>query len=193
MSKILARRGRWSAYKLVLMQAAVAGGASVFFFALWGVQYGLSALAGAAIAVLPNFVFATLAFSHTRASASAKVVKEFYRVFDYLLCDEFKELSPQLVWQILHFCPSEVLIELSPVDKLSVEDFIQSTRLYSTCVFGLHRWLLVHSINTYDVEILPLISRILQKHSVESICHNYNFKGKKALNSHLLNYIKRHN
>ncbi|NQY64576.1 MAG: tRNA(Met) cytidine acetyltransferase [Alteromonadaceae bacterium] len=122
-----------------------------------------------------------------------KVVKEFYRVFDYLLCDEFKELSPQLVWQILHFCPSEVLIELSPVDKLSVEDFIQSTRLYSTCVFGLHRWLLVHSINTYDVEILPLISRILQKHSVESICHNYNFKGKKALNSHLLNYIKRHN
>ena len=78
MSKILARRGRWSAYKLVLMQAAVAGGTSVFFFALWGVQYGLSALAGGAIAVLPNFVFATLAFSHTGASSSAKVVKDFY-------------------------------------------------------------------------------------------------------------------
>ncbi|QFU25075.1 ATP synthase subunit I [Shewanella eurypsychrophilus] len=78
MSKVLARRGRWSAYKLVLMQAAVAGIASVFFFAMWGAQSGLSALAGGAIAVLPNFVFATLAFSHTGASSSAKVVKTFY-------------------------------------------------------------------------------------------------------------------
>ncbi len=78
MSKILARRGRWSAYKLVLMQAAMAGGASVFFFAMWGVQSGLSALAGGAIAVLPNFVFATLAFSHTGASSAGKVMKTFY-------------------------------------------------------------------------------------------------------------------
>ncbi len=78
MSKILARRGRWSAYKLVLMQAAVAGSASIFFFALWGIQYGLSALAGGAIAVFPNFVFATLAFSHMGASLSAKIVKTFY-------------------------------------------------------------------------------------------------------------------
>ncbi|MGI2261342.1 ATP synthase subunit I [Shewanella sp. GXUN23E] len=78
MSKILARRGRWSAYKLVLMQAAVAGGASVLFFVLWGMQYGMSALAGMIIAVFPNFVFATLAFSHMGASQSGKVIQTFY-------------------------------------------------------------------------------------------------------------------
>lgn len=78
MSKVLARRGRWSAYKLVLAQAAVAGGVSIIFFAVWGAQYGLSALAGGAIAVLPNFVFATLAFSHTGASSAGKVMKTFY-------------------------------------------------------------------------------------------------------------------
>lgn len=78
MSKVLARRGRWSAYKLVMMQAAVAGGVSIVFFAVWGVQFGLSALAGGAIAVLPNFVFATLAFSHTGASSAGKVMKTFY-------------------------------------------------------------------------------------------------------------------
>lgn len=78
MSKVLARRGRWSAYKLVMMQAAVAGGVSIVFFAVWGAQYGLSALAGGAIAVLPNFVFATLAFSHTGASSAGKVMKTFY-------------------------------------------------------------------------------------------------------------------
>lgn len=78
MSKVLARRGRWSAYKLVMMQAAVAGGASVLFFAVWGAQYGYSALAGAVIAVLPNFVFATLAFSHSGASSAGKVLKTFY-------------------------------------------------------------------------------------------------------------------
>ena len=78
LSKVLARRGRWSAYKLVMMQAAVAGGASILFFAVWGVQFGYSALAGGSIAVLPNFVFATLAFSHTGASSAAKVIKTFY-------------------------------------------------------------------------------------------------------------------
>ena len=78
MSKVLARRGRWSGYKLVMMQAAVAGGASILFFAVWGVQFGYSALAGGSIAVLPNFVFATLAFSHSGASSSGKVVKSFF-------------------------------------------------------------------------------------------------------------------
>lgn len=78
LSKVLARRGRWSAYKLVMMQAAVAGGASILFFVVWGVQFGYSALAGGSIAVLPNFVFATLAFSHTGASSAAKVIKTFY-------------------------------------------------------------------------------------------------------------------
>ena len=78
MSKVLARRGRWSAYKLVMMQAAVAGGVSIVFFAVWGAQFGLSAFAGGAIAVLPNFVFATLAFSHTGASSAGKVMKTFY-------------------------------------------------------------------------------------------------------------------
>ena len=78
MSKVLARRGRWSAYKLVMMQAAVAGGASILFFAVWGVQFGYSALAGGSIAVLPNFVFATLAFSHSGATSSGKVVKSFF-------------------------------------------------------------------------------------------------------------------
>ncbi|MGL4833018.1 MAG: ATP synthase subunit I [Shewanella sp.] len=78
MSKVLARRGRWSAYKLVLVQAAVAGVASIVFFALWGVQFGYSALAGGSIAVLPNFVFATLAFSHMGASLSGKIVKSFF-------------------------------------------------------------------------------------------------------------------
>ena len=61
-----------------MMQAAVAGGVSIVFFAVWGAQYGLSALAGGAIAVLPNFVFATLAFSHTGASSAGKVMKTFY-------------------------------------------------------------------------------------------------------------------
>ncbi|MGL4613891.1 MAG: ATP synthase subunit I [Shewanella sp.] len=78
MSKVLARRGRWSAYKLVLVQAAVAGVASIVFFALWGVQFGYSALAGGSIAVLPNFVFATLAFSHMGASSSGKIVNSFF-------------------------------------------------------------------------------------------------------------------
>lgn len=78
MSSILARRGRLAAYKLVLMQALVAGAVSFIFFVVWGVQSGQSAVAGSLIAVLPNFVFATLAFSHSGASSAGKVIKTFY-------------------------------------------------------------------------------------------------------------------
>ena len=78
MSNVLARRGRSSAYKLVVIQAAIVGVTSILLFALWGFQYGLSAFAGGVIAVLPNFVFATLAFSHAGSSASGKVVQSFF-------------------------------------------------------------------------------------------------------------------
>ncbi|MCL1143831.1 ATP synthase subunit I [Shewanella gaetbuli] len=78
MTNVLARRGRASAYKIVMLQAAIVGGTSILLFVMWGVQYGLSALAGGLIAVLPNFVFATLAFSHAGASASGKVVKSLF-------------------------------------------------------------------------------------------------------------------
>jgi ATP synthase protein I len=78
LSNVLARRGRLAAYKLVLVQAAVASIISILFFVMWGAQHGLSALAGGVIAVLPNFVFATLAFSHSGASSAVKVIKSFY-------------------------------------------------------------------------------------------------------------------
>lgn len=78
MGNILARRSRWLAYKLVLTQAAVAGVVSVLFFGIWGVQFGISALAGVLVAVLPNFVFATLAFASMGASQSREVLQFFY-------------------------------------------------------------------------------------------------------------------
>ncbi|MFT5789999.1 MAG: ATP synthase protein I [Shewanella sp.] len=78
LSNVLARRGRSLAYKIVIFQAAIVGGTTILLFALWGVQYGFSAFLGGVIAVLPNFVFATLAFSHAGASASGKVVQSFF-------------------------------------------------------------------------------------------------------------------
>ncbi|MGB0893841.1 MAG: ATP synthase subunit I [Parashewanella sp.] len=78
MSKIIARRGRGAAYKLVLLQALVAVIIAIVFFTAWDVQMSLAALAGGLIAVLPNFVFVTLAFSHSGASQADKVLKSFY-------------------------------------------------------------------------------------------------------------------
>lgn len=78
MIQVLAHRGRCSAYKLVLLQAVISGLLAIIFAVFRGELYGLSAFAGTVIAVLPNFVFATLAFSYSGASASAKVLKTFY-------------------------------------------------------------------------------------------------------------------
>ena len=43
-----------------------------------------------------------------------------------------------------------------------------------------------------NTEVLPLIARILQKHSVEQVCQHYAFTGKKALNQQLIHYISAH-
>lgn len=78
MSNVLARRGRTHAYKIVMSQAVVVISISVILFALWGWNIGSSALVGGLIVVIPNFVFATLAFSYAGASASKKVVTTFF-------------------------------------------------------------------------------------------------------------------
>ena len=44
----------------------------------------------------------------------------------------------------------------------------------------------------FNVDVLPLLARILQKNSVEQVCQQYGFTGKKALNQHLMAYIAQH-
>ncbi|WP_341502566.1 ATP synthase subunit I [Gallaecimonas sp. GXIMD4217] len=79
MSDKLARPGRQVAYKLVAVQAAVVLIASCISAAVWGVQAGYSALLGGLICVLPNFVFARLAFAKAGARAAQQVVHGFYK------------------------------------------------------------------------------------------------------------------
>ncbi|GLS84797.1 ATP synthase subunit I [Paraferrimonas haliotis] len=78
MTNKLAERGRKSAYKLVFIQTIAVAIVSVGFFVLMGVDAGISAFWGGIIAVVPNFIFATLAFAHAGASSASKVVKTFY-------------------------------------------------------------------------------------------------------------------
>ncbi|RLV60840.1 F0F1 ATP synthase subunit I [Parashewanella curva] len=78
MTAILARRGRSAAYKLVLAQAVVSVVSFIIFSIVWELQYGIAAFAGGLVAVVPNFVFATLAFSRSGASQADKVLKSFY-------------------------------------------------------------------------------------------------------------------
>ncbi len=125
-----------------------------------------------------------------------EISQRFYQQFDYWLTDEFSHLSASMVWQVLHH---NVLVNsnathnrLDDVHHQAVADFISGQRQFSSCVFGLHHWLLHHCCEHFNAEILPLIARILQKHSIEYICASYNFTGKKALNQHLINYISKH-
>ena len=57
----------------------MAGCVSIFFLAMWGGPYGLSALAGGVIAVLPNFVFALYAFRYVGASRANQVYASLKR------------------------------------------------------------------------------------------------------------------
>ncbi|WP_372762252.1 ATP synthase subunit I [Pseudoalteromonas sp.] len=68
MTNKLARPYRLAALKLIYLQGIVALIAALITFLGWGVNSGLSALAGGAVAVLPHLVFALYAFRYMGAS-----------------------------------------------------------------------------------------------------------------------------
>jgi tRNA(Met) cytidine acetyltransferase len=151
-----------------------------------------------------GFRLARIGFSKDKASGeqSALVLKsicenseflldeintEFYRCFDYLLVDEYKNLATNLVALIQQYAPQACFPELTRLDNRNIETFSQGYRQYSSCVFSLHLWLkhqlCFKSLN--DDVLSVLIARIMQKHSVSDICSTYNFTGKKALEQFL--------
>jgi F0F1-type ATP synthase, subunit I len=75
----LARPYRLAAFKLICLQGIVALIAAVIVFIGWGVNAGQSALAGGAVALLPNFVFAVYAFRYMGASRVNQVYASLKR------------------------------------------------------------------------------------------------------------------
>jgi|TARA_B100001063_G_scaffold208407_1_gene204837 ATP synthase protein I len=75
----LARPYRLAAFKLICLQGIVAFIAAVIVFIGWGVNAGQSALAGGAVALLPNFVFAVYAFRYMGASRVNQVYASLKR------------------------------------------------------------------------------------------------------------------
>lgn len=129
----------------------------------------------------------------TSAEALNKAIStEFYQQFSYWLTDEFKHLPAKLVWQVLHGDLASKTSILNGSDAQSVSDFISGQRQFSSCVYGLHQWLSQHCTQSFDAEVLPVIARILQKNSIEDVCQQYGFSGKKALNQHMINYIAKY-
>jgi len=124
----------------------------------------------------------------------------FYRSFDYLLLEEYKTLSSELVYLLLIQQSSDDLVILSALDIANVSAFSQGERLYSSCVYSLYLWL-KHDLlaNTssnngnshVDQDTLIFITRLIQKHDVEAICQQYDLTGKKQLNQTMQNYVGR--
>ncbi|MAD05720.1 MULTISPECIES: ATP synthase subunit I [unclassified Pseudoalteromonas] len=79
MTNRLARPYRLAAFKLICLQGIVAFIAAVIVFIGWGVNAGQSALAGGAVALLPNFVFAVYAFRYMGASRVNQVYASLKR------------------------------------------------------------------------------------------------------------------
>ena len=79
MTNRLARPYRLAVFKLICLQGIVALIAAVIVFIGWGVNAGQSALAGGAVALLPNFVFAVYAFRYMGASRVNQVYASLKR------------------------------------------------------------------------------------------------------------------
>ena len=79
MTNKLAKPYRLAAFKLICLQGIVALIAAVIVFIGWGVNAGQSALAGGAVALLPNFVFVVYAFRYMGASRTNQVYASLKR------------------------------------------------------------------------------------------------------------------
>lgn len=122
--------------------------------------------------------------------------RNFYRSFDYLLLEEYKSLTTELVSLLLRQHAKEDLSKLSALDFSNVQAFSQGERLYSSCCYSLYLWL-KHDLSRGE-EFLPseviqnslvLIARLIQKHDSDTVCHAFGLTGKKMLNQHIKNYI----
>lgn len=152
-----------------------------------------------------EFQLARIGFTRDKASSeqSAMVLKnlttkgkqllnvvndEFYRSFDYLLTEQYKHLSAEMILVIYQNCPQKRCVDLSERDIANIKGFAQGYRQYSSCVFSLHLWLKHQLINLNYADalnLLVLITRIMQKHSIVDVCDKYGFTGKKDLEKYL--------
>ncbi|MGL1956459.1 MAG: GNAT family N-acetyltransferase [Colwellia sp.] len=138
---------------------------------------------------------------------------QFYRSFDHLLVDEYKELPTDLVVLLLCHCPPDNSLPLTAIDLANVKAFAQGQRQYSSCVYSLYLWLKYQltlfestqfgstnfekinfestkeTVSRDDMGYLVLIARIMQKHSVPEVCQRYGFTGKRVLNDFLKAFI----
>jgi len=121
--------------------------------------------------------------------------KDFYRSFDYLILEEYKTLTSELVYLLLIQQTSAELTGLTALDIANVTAFSQGERLYSSCAYSLYLWL-KHDLlidtgsSHFDRNVLILIARLIQKHAAETVCHQYGLTGKKMLNQVMQNYVK---
>jgi len=120
--------------------------------------------------------------------------RNFYQSFDYLLLDEYKALTTELVFLLLSQNTKENLSALSARDISNIQAFSQGERLYSSCCYSLYLWLKHDLLNkNYSNNVmqtnLVLISRLIQKHDIDSVCQKFGLTGKKMLNQQMKDYI----
>lgn len=74
----LAKPGRKYAFKQILLSIFLVFICSAVTYFSWGLSYAYSVIAGGAISIIPNFVFAHKAFKYAGARSSEKVLDSFY-------------------------------------------------------------------------------------------------------------------
>ena len=122
---------------------------------------------------------------------------DFYRSFDYLLLEEYKTLTTEVVALLIAQQTSDDLVPLSSSDIDNVQAYARGERLYSSCVYSLYLWL-KHDLLSYDRyshsdindPALILIARLIQKNQSDVVCQQYDLTGKKMLNQHIQNYVR---
>lgn len=126
--------------------------------------------------------------------------RQFYRGFVFLLAEQYRQITAEVITEIIHQWPKKMLPELTSFDREVVKNFINRKSLFDACAHSLHIQL-IHQIaksgstNNLDPEVESrlnaiLIKRILQKQNNASICQLFGLTGKKQLNNLIIDGFK---
>ena len=78
MAKSILRAARVTVYRWLILQIIVVIVASLILLFMQGTRSASSVLLGGAVCVLPQYLFARRVFSYYRASAPARLIRNFY-------------------------------------------------------------------------------------------------------------------
>lgn len=122
--------------------------------------------------------------------ALLSIAKEsFAEDIPYWLIEEYQDVSTAVIAQILASMTFNK--SLSARHRYLLKGYVKHQLLFSVCAPAIHALILTKIKHVNQSHFLPLLARVIQRHSVKAICAQFELTGKKAVDDLMRNLVER--